>query len=87
MVTTNVLDVLLDGTITKIMLSVENVLSLHIKRFEPDERFIIEHIDVVSYNEKDLGQALQEINVALSEHGVDALTLQDISGTLNTLNV
>lgn len=60
-VRTNVMDVLSDGTITKIELSTD-VMSVCISREEPDQNFIVENVDV------EKPERMEEALSALADH-------------------
>lgn len=87
MVATKITDVKLDGTITGMILSVDGVISIDLKRSEPDEFFIINMIQLNSDNEEALTKALNEINQSLQEHGVGTITVDNIAGYQSVLSI
>ena len=86
MVTTNVIDVLPDGTITEIELF-EKGMKVKLKRAGTDEAFSITKIDVFSDDEEELTGALRDINAVLHEHGVRELSVPDIAGRPVAINI
>ena len=70
-VTTNILDVLPDGTITCASFTVPSIISLTVTRDNLDEVFSITSCDVVSKDEHQLSEAVEEIRNTMMEHDID----------------
>lgn len=87
MVTTNVIDVLPDGTITEMELLTLNRISVKLKRTGMDELFSIKKVDVLSDNEETLTKGLNEINQVLAENGVTAIKVSDLKGNPVVLKI
>lgn len=87
MLETKITDVMPDGTMTGMTLSVDGVISIDLKRSDPDELFKIEDVQINSDNEETLTKALNEINQSLQEHGVGAITVDNIAGYQSVLRI
>ena len=80
MVTTNVIDVLPDGTITEMELSVDNTLSIILKRCESDEEFKLINSQVLAHDEVSIKEAYREIAQTLKENGLDCIAIASVAG-------
>lgn len=78
MVATNVLNVLPDGVITEMELTVPECISVKLCRKNADELFQIMKVDVQSDDAEVLTVGLKEINKVLSENGVAALVVEGV---------
>lgn len=72
-VTTNVQDVLPDGTITKLSFTVAAVCSVMLSRTNVDEAFKIESFDPITDNEQNLSEAIEAIRSIMLEHEIDII--------------
>ena len=87
MVTTNVIDVSLDGSIYELKLMVHGVMEVRLKRHAPDEAFRISDFSVFTDDENVLDRAMNVINGVLSEHNITELVVQSTSSELMTLRI
>lgn len=83
-VSTNVIDVLPDGTITKLMLKTEP-MTVTISRKEPDENFMIEKIDVV--DQEHMEEALEALADHLHDYCIFSIDIDCVDGSKATLNI
>lgn len=87
MVSTDIIDVLPAGTILEMTLSVAGIISVNLKRTNLDVDFQIVDVQVNSYDEKMISEAISEINTTLKYRGVKQLEVSDIAGGLATLRI
>ena len=81
-VCTDILDVLPDGTIIKLILRTEP-MSVTIFRDEPDQNFMIEKIDVV--DQQRVEEALEALADHLHEYCVFSIDIDCVDGSKTTL--
>ena len=84
MITTNVVDVLQDGTITKMDLSVNDLVTVSLERFEPNELFTVISFDAKTYDAVAIKQSLLAVRRVLFENGMDYLIVPSIDGGHST---
>ena len=72
-VTTNIIDVLPDGTIIEASFTVPNAVSLTVTRDNLDAPFTITACDVQSRDETVLSKAISAIQKTMHEHEIDLL--------------
>ncbi len=71
--TTNILDVLPDGTITRASFSVKSIISLTVARENMDVPFTITSCDVWSRDEGDVAEAVTVIQDTMRELDIDIM--------------
>lgn len=79
---TDVLDMLPDGTITKLILRTD-AMSVTIRRNEPDQNFVIERIDDVDHGH--VADALETLSEHLRRYCIYNLDVDCIDGNKVTL--
>ena len=84
MVETIILDVLPDGTITRLELKTE-LISMTIGREEPDQHFTIEIVDVVDHEHRE--EALTALVEHLREYCIYNIDVNCIDGRKATLKI
>lgn len=83
-VITDVLDVLPDGTITRLQLKTEP-MAVTICRDEPDQNFMIEKIDVA--NHERMEEALGVLSHHLHQYCIYNIDIDSVDGSKTTLNI
>lgn len=83
-VNTDVLDVMPDGTITRLQLRTEP-MAVTICRDHPDQNFMIEKIDV--FDQECMEGALKALAGHLHEYCIFSINIDCIDGSKNTLNI
>lgn len=71
--TTNILDVLPDGTITRASFSVPAIINVLLTRSNPDEQFTITSCDVWSRDEEELAKVVSLIQNTMRELDIDIM--------------
>lgn len=84
MVETKILDVLPDGTITRLELKTE-LISMTIGREEPDHHFTIEKVDVVDHEHRE--KALTALVEHLREYCIYNIDVNCVDGSKATLKI
>ena len=72
-VTTNIQDILPDGTITKASFTVPSIIYLTISRSNLDAPFTITSCDVLSKDEQKLSEAVATIRSTMQEYDIDII--------------
>lgn len=83
-VVTNVLDVLPDGTITKLILKTKP-MNVTIRREEPDHNLMIDKIEVI--DQEQMKEALETLSDHLSVYCICSIDVNCVDGTKATLNI
>lgn len=83
-VSTDILDVLPDGTITRLQLKTEP-MAVTICRDEPDQNFLIEKIDVVDQDR--IEEALKALAGHLHEYCIFSIDVDCVDGSKATLRI
>lgn len=81
---TEILDILPDGTITRLKLNTEP-MTVTISRNEPDQDFMIEKIDVV--DQERLEEALRALAAHLHDYCIFSINLDCVDGSKTTLKI
>lgn len=72
-VSTNIQEVLPDGTITKASFTVPSIINLTIARSNLDVPFTITSCDLLSKDEQELSEAVAVIRSTMLEHDIDVM--------------
>lgn len=83
-VVTDVLDVLPDGTITRLKLKTEPMAAI-ISREEPDQNFMIDKIDVI--DQERMEEALKALAEHLHEYSIYSIDIDCVDGSKTTLSI
>lgn len=83
-VETNILDVLPDGTITRLELKTDSI-NMTIGREEPDQHFTIEKVDVV--NHAHMEEALNDLAAQLHEYRIYSIDICCVDESKTTLRL
>lgn len=84
MVKTSILDVLRDGTVTRIELKTEPI-SVIIAREEPDQHFTIEKVAVI--DQEHIEEALTALAEHLHEYCIYSIDINCVDGSKATLKI
>ena len=71
--TTNILDVLPDGTIKRVSFSIPAIINVLLTRSNHDEQFSITSCDVWSRDEEELAEAVSHIQKAMRGLDIDVM--------------
>lgn len=69
--TTNILDILPDGAITRLSFTLPAILAVALCRTNVDEPFVIETFDAATDDEKLLTEAVEVVRDLMLEQGID----------------
>lgn len=83
-VSTDVMAVLPDGTITRLQLKTEP-MTVTICRYEPDQNFMIEKIDVA--DQEHMEEALKALANHLHEYCIYSIVVDCVDGSKTTLSI
>lgn len=71
--TTNILDVLPDGVITKLSFTVPSILTVMLCRTDVDEPYTVDSCDIQTSDESLLTEAVEAVRTTMLEHDIDIM--------------